>query len=218
MSFPQETDAYCQWRVAHGAVLLAMISLLYLGPVVRSWPWFWLMPLAAYLAVVVCVPPLRRSFQWPRVGQINWRTCSTAAAITLLAVGSLVLYQIVQEPDLAALGARLPVEALGGTLSAGIVFALVNATLEEAIFRGVLFDALEVEWGWPGAVLATSVLFALGHLNGYPPGWFGAFLAGIYGIMLGGLRVLTGGLLLPVISHIAADATIYCILARGGVV
>jgi hypothetical protein len=41
-------------------------------------------------------------------------------------------------------------------------------------------------------------------------------LAGIYGLCLGWLRVFSGGLGLPVIAHIAADATIFTIIGRAG--
>ncbi len=44
----------------------------------------------------------------------------------------------------------------------------------------------------------------------------GALLAGLYGLALGWLRVVTGGIGLPVIAHIAADATIFTIAARSG--
>jgi membrane protease YdiL (CAAX protease family) len=63
----------------------------------------------------------------------------------------------------------------------------------------------------------STLLFGLGHLHGYPPGHVGALLAGIFGFCLGCLRVYTGGLGLPVIAHIAADATIFQIVADAGV-
>ena len=55
--------------------------------------------------------------------------------------------------------------------------------------------------------------FGLGHLNGYPPGWTGAVLSGVFGLALGVLRRYSGGLLAPVIAHVSADATIISILA-----
>lgn len=53
-------------------------------------------------------------------------------------------------------------------------------------------------------------------MHGYPPGLLGAALAGIYGLALAWLRVFTGGLGLPVITHIVADATIFIIVVRAG--
>ncbi|MDB6153237.1 MAG: family intrarane metalloprotease [Chthoniobacteraceae bacterium] len=109
-----------------------------------------------------------------------------------------------------------PVHALGGIIYTGIVFSLLNAIFEELVFRGVLYDALESQWGAWGAVVATAAMFGYGHLRGYPPGLPGVVLAGIYGLALGWLRVRTGGLGLPIAAHIAADATIFVIVASTG--
>ena len=95
---------------------------------------------------------------------------------------------------------------------AGILFPAVNAALEELIFREILFDAIRSEWGPVLALGTTSVLFGYGHLNGYPPGLARHCLAGIYSVLLGLLRIASGGLLLPIAAHIVADVTIYLIL------
>ena len=50
-----------------------------------------------------------------------------------------------------------------------------------------------------------------------PPGRVGAGLAFLYGIALGALRMFTGGLALPILAHVAADAAIYMLIARTGV-
>ena len=80
--------------------------------------------------------------------------------------------------------------------------------------RGIFFDAIESLWGRWTAVLATAVLFGYGHLHGYPPGPLGAILAGIFGLCLAWLRLFSGGLALPILAHIAADATIFAIVAH----
>ena len=111
----------------------------------------------------------------------------------------------------------LPIAALGGIVSAGLLFSIFNAILEEIIFHGILFDSAESQWGVWIAVAATAILFGYGHLRGYPPGLAGAFLAGLYGLCLGWLRIYTGGIGWPVIAHIAADATIFVLIARSGI-
>ncbi len=213
-----ETAPNRGWRGIHGLIFLALMGLMGLNRALGNWPWFWLAPLAGYCALASLIPPLRRSFVWPRVGTINLRTCAVTGAIIVVSCVTLVAYQIVVQPDLTSLRTSLPIRALGGVFLAGVIFPLLNATVEELVFRGVLYDAVESEWGWRAAIGATAVLFGLGHLHGYPPGWLGACLAGIYGVLLGLLRAKTGGLLLPIIAHVAADATIYGILVRAGTV
>jgi membrane protease YdiL (CAAX protease family) len=200
----------------HGVFFLLLLGLASLVPPLRQWPWLWLAPLAAYFLIVTLVPPLRRSLGWLRPGRIDRKTGAATAAIVALSCSALVLYQALFQPDVTPLGALMPVELLGGIFLAGISFPLLNATLEELVFRGVLFDAVESEWGWPMAVGVTALLFGIGHLGGYPPGPSGAVLAGIYGGVLGLLRVWVGGLALPVVAHVAADATIFGILVHAG--
>jgi uncharacterized protein len=99
-------------------------------------------------------------------------------------------------------------------MAAGICFSIFNALLEELIFRGILFDSLESQWGPWGAAIGTAALFGYGHMHGYPPGISGALLAGIYGLCLAALRIHTDGPFLPVLAHITADATIFTLAAH----
>jgi membrane protease YdiL (CAAX protease family) len=135
-------------------------------------------------------------------------------AVTTLA---LVVFQKTVQPDVRSYGAALPVHALGGVVAAGVVFTIVNATLEELVFRGVLFDAVQSQWGAVVAVIGTALLFGIGHVRGYPPGPLGAGFAAVFGLVLGAMRLWTGGLALPIVAHMGADATIYVILAHSGV-
>ena len=143
---------------------------------------------------------------------------SATVVIVLLTSGVLLGYYTQTQPDLRGIRAALPVEALGGVIMAGVVITIVNATLEELIFRGVLFDALQSQWGVWFTLIASSVLFGLGHLEGFPSGPVGACLAASFGFVMGVLRLWTGGLALPIIAHMGADATIYAILFHSGTV
>jgi CAAX protease family protein len=95
----------------------------------------------------------------------------------------------------------------------GAIFALVNAGAEEAAFRGVLMDALTSAVGIAGAVVIQAIAFGLVHYpHGLPNGTWGAILSGVYGLMLGLLRLRAGGMLAPWIAHVAADLTIFVLL------
>lgn len=186
-------------------------------PPLRRWPWVWLAPFIGYFLLVVGVPRLRRSLVWLRVGKISaaafFATLGVAGATAL----TLVLFRAATEPDVSSYSAALPFESLGGVIMAGIIFTIVNATLEELVFRGILFDALESQWGGRFTLVVTALLFGLGHLRGYPSGVAGAGLAVVFGLVTGGLRLWSGGLVLPILAHLAADATIYILLVRAGV-
>ncbi len=77
------------------------------------------------------------------------------------------------------------------------------ATGEEILLRGALFDASEAAWGLPAAIGITSLAFAAMHLPTYGLPAFPLDLG--VGLVLGGLRVLSGGPGAPAVAHTAAD-------------
>jgi membrane protease YdiL (CAAX protease family) len=213
-----ESEARSSWRIIHGSAFIALLAAAMLVPALRQWPWIWIVPMAGYFLMPIFVPKLRGSRVWFRLGRVSG--ISMAATVGIMTLTSLVLvaFNAIAKPDLGAYRGALPLERFGGVIAAGVVFTIVNATLEELVFRGVLFDAIRSQWNVWVTLIATSVLFGLGHLHGYPPGTWGAGLAIVFGFAVGLLRVWTGGLSLPIVAHMGADATIYWILVGGGAV
>ena len=82
------------------------------------------------------------------------------------------------------------------------VTALV-AIGEEAVLRGVLFDSLARFRGPLAAIVITSSVFALMHVPLY--GWHVVPLDLGVGLVLGGLRLATGGIAAPAAAHLVAD-------------
>ena len=78
---------------------------------------------------------------------------------------------------------------------------------EEAVLRGVLFDALGARGGAMVAILGTSVAFALIHVPVY--GWHVVPLDFGVGMWLAGLRLLTGGIGASAAAHAIADLATY---------
>jgi membrane protease YdiL (CAAX protease family) len=81
---------------------------------------------------------------------------------------------------------------------------------EEALFRGVIQEALDGRFPTWVAVAATGALFGAAH-------WVSAtyaVLAGVVGLYLGGLYVATDNLLAPVVTHALYDLVALCILLR----
>ena len=141
----------------HGALLiLSFVLLATLPGALGLWPLYLLAPLILYAIVVALVRELRRTCSWFQVGQFNTYTISLTGAFILLSSSGLALYQLSLAPDLDYLRSRLPLGALGGVFLGGALFSLVNALLEEIIFRGVLFYSVEAYWGWGTAVAVTA--------------------------------------------------------------
>lgn len=210
---PTETDR----RLMHGLLMIILLVVSSFFSVGRIWPLIWIIPLVAYAGLVATIPPLRRSFVlWP-FGCASPFALGATIAIAVISCAALIAFHATMQPNVAFFRNFLPVSALGGLLSAGFLFSTFNALFEEVVFRGILFDAIESLNGKWIAALGSACLFGYGHMHGYPPGPLGAILAGVYGLCLGWLRIFSGGLGLPFIAHIAADATIFVILVQSGV-
>jgi uncharacterized protein len=200
------------WRALHGGLLLLLLPLSSVVPGLAHWPWGLLLPLLLYALLVGLIPPLRRSVVWLKVGRLDPPVLLATAGIVLLTSAVLVLFNMVAQPDLANLREQLPA---GNVLLVGALFVVLNASMEEAIFRGILLDALESQVPAWLALLAQAVVFGAAHYRGFPEGMVGVVLAAIYGLILGALRTWVKGLGAPVIAHICADATIYAIVVHG---
>jgi len=94
----------------------------------------------------------------------------------------------------------------------GVAFSLLNAAVEEVVFRGVLQSALTQVLGAGAALVLQAVAFGVLHLGGVPSGPVGVAMAGAWGLLLGILRLRSRGILAPYVTHVAADATIVVLM------
>lgn len=78
-----------------------------------------------------------------------------------------------------------------------VLISVLAGMAEELLFRGVLQPLV----GWP----AASLLFGVVHVGGRGFIGYGAWAACI-GALFGGLMVVTGGLLAPIVAHAVYDA------------
>ena len=141
------------------------------------------------------------------------RSATSAAAFRPLAVAKAIA--IGAAFGLALVGIVVVGSAISGTsVPAGMgrpaapffpwaAITILVAGAEEALLRGRLFDATRRAGGVVTAVLLTTVAFALMHVPLY--GWHVVPLDLAVGLGLAGLRLATGGVLAPAVSHAVAD-------------
>jgi membrane protease YdiL (CAAX protease family) len=124
-----------------------------------------------------------------------------------------VLWQRRLQPDLTDFQQQIPSVPAWVVPLAGLVFAVVNAAMEEAAWRWILWDLLDhaIERAWI-VVLLQAGSFGLFHMHGFPRGWIGVGRATVYGLFLGTIRHRAGGLGPPIVAHLFADLTILVIL------
>jgi len=177
------------------------------------WPFYLLIPVLAATAVALA---LRRKDEFSaaaRLGRLGRSEWGWIALISFTAALALILWVRLLEPDLSSFKAMLPLWPPAALVGAAIFFSLVNAVLEEFIWRGVLQRWLLLVASPALAVALQALSFGIFHFTGFPGGLVGMGLATLYGAMLGALALRSGGLLAPIVAHIGADLVIFTLVA-----
>lgn len=112
--------------------------------------------------------------------------------------GGLIL---IAGPILTGHTPRLAFPASSFPLWVTVIVAVAIA--EEIVLRGVLFDIVTREFGLGAAVIVTTILFGLVHVPLYGLPALPVDLA--VGLLLAGLRVITGSVTAPAAAHVVAD-------------
>jgi membrane protease YdiL (CAAX protease family) len=130
----------------------------------------------------------------------RWRPLpERRSSIAVGAVGGAVLVVLA----VVTRSGQLPWLAPAAAFAPWVAVTVLVATAEELVLRGALFDELDRTAGTRGAVLISSVAFALMHVPLY--GWHVMPLDFGVGLWLAGLRLATGGIAAPAIAHTIAD-------------
>ena len=198
---------FAVWGLARpgpGAAI-AVLATAICGIAMTGLAWQGVMPLAVVaLTAVAKLWPQLGSVRQPRGRVPLWSTVGCAAVTPV----ALTLWLRLSESDVSDIVALVPDVGLPLLVLGGAAFAVVNAVLEELIWRGIFQSRLTELFGVPWAIAIQAASFGVAHAHGVPRGFIGVTLAGIWGGMLGVLRARTGGLLAPVLAHVVADATI----------
>lgn len=203
-------------RAVYAVHLTLFILLLFaLVAVFPAWPLNLLAPLLAYGAVTAFVPSLRQTLSWLRRGRIDSEAMVLIAVTAVVSALFLIGWVAIAKPDLAQHLAMIPAIPLWAYPLAGLGFALLNAAMEEAVFRGIVMESLDsaLGTGYASVGIQAVAFAALHYLAGFPNGVSGFVMVLVYGFMLGMIRRRSRGMLAPFAAHVAADITIYSVLA-----
>lgn len=161
------------------------------------------------LAVIAALSPTLRPEGLSSPGDVPLWPTLVVGGVTPVALAS---WLILLEPDLSDVVAVVPPLSLPLLVVLGVAFTVINAALEELLWRGFLQPHLAALTGPAAAVLLQAISFGVQHAHGVPRGLVGMGLAGSWAILLGALRTRAKGLLAPLLAHIVADATIAVIV------
>ena len=159
---------------------------------------------AATIVTAIGACNVRARKLMPFVGR--WMSFLPGAAILSLGISMvcLVPLDLVTElsPFLRELAEELgAIQADGATLI--VVICLIGPLIEECLFRGILWWGFEANYGPRKALILTTVLFALCHLNPIQ------FIPGIFvGLLLAWLRWHTGSLYPCVVVHVIYNSIV----------
>ena len=169
---------------------------------------------AVYAVVVRRVPWLHGAAAWFRRGALDGGILVLVAGIAAISAVTLLAWHQIARPDLGDLVRTfVPDQPIWLLVPGAVLFALLNAAIEEAAYRGVLLAALDVALG-PGvvAIVLQAIAFGALHVHGFPRGAAGVGLACVYGLALGALRRRADGLLAPWTAHVLTDLAIASIV------
>jgi len=196
----------------HAALLTFLLAAWNNVTDIAVWPSL-IIPLIVYAVFVFAFPPLRRSVNWLRIGQFGGAVWLLIISTVFLSSGVLFIWFIILNPHLGHFLKSIPRWDPVLLIFEGIGFALLNAAMEESIYRGVLMQAFDEVLGpaWISIILQATA-FGLLHIKGIPGGWIGVGMAMIYGLMLGIIRRYSNGILASYATHVVADVVIFAIL------
>jgi membrane protease YdiL (CAAX protease family) len=186
-------------------------------PALSKWPLYKVTPLIVYGVVVGMSPHLRKSVLWIRPGRLGVDIWVLVALLALISSGAPMAWRAVGRPDLGPCRANIPAMPLWLLPFAGVAFALINSAVEEAIFRGILLQALDSAVG-AGIIslVIQAVFFGWMHYSevGCPKGLSGVAMAAVYGLLLGFLRYRSRGMLAPWLAHAGTDIAVFIIVVN----
>lgn len=168
--------------------------------------------LLIYYLFIFSIKSFRKNITYFKMGKINkWVVLLIIG--TVISCVALVFWYILFNPEVVDLENMLPTKNIVLIIFTGLLFALFNSITEEIIVRGIIWDGLSVIFKSPYIIIPLqAILFGIMHINGFPSGWIGVFLASIYGIFLGIIRYKSNGIFYPILSHFFVDLFIYYIL------
>ena len=174
-----ETRAYSvPWSVVEtwiGILLLALLNMGLLFIALQSSQTELVESAALILVQLAFLLPLVLIFVWRRIplrylgfGGFDWNTLGLGCGLLIASYIFIILHNLI----LMALGVDTQGEAIFrffDSLDSPVWFFFVGAVLapivEEIFFRGFVFQGFRQRYGWVSAMLLSSIVFAVAHLD-----------------------------------------------------
>ncbi|WP_323373894.1 CPBP family intramembrane glutamic endopeptidase [Plantactinospora alkalitolerans] len=195
------------------AVFIGLLAGCFAAGILGGWP-------PAVTTIMVCLLPLAGlllagrhaalgpAAPWLARGSLTPEAPWLALGTVVLSATALTVWALTVRPEPAEYLRELRSLPLWLAILGIVAFSAINPVWEEMLFRGVLLTELASVWGPRVAVVLQAGLFGVAHYAGFPSGVIGMLMAGIWGFALGVMRLRSGGILIPYLVHVTANATI----------
>jgi len=174
---------------------------------------YFLLPIVSYLAFALLFPSLRKTLSWWRKDTINFASWVIILGLSTISAISLYLWANYFQDSLTEFIKQLPIGKWYIIFANGVAFAAINASIEEFLSRGMLWNGLEKVFNSKYVIILTqSLFFGILHYSGFPNGATGVVMVFLWSLVLGIIRYRTNGLAGVIISHFFSDLAIYFLL------
>ena len=208
--------AFSSWNLLQYALVLSVMGL---GKLIPSPIWsipamFMLIPIVVSTVLITLFINSATAFAWCRPGKIDKLSRMLMLLTSIIAACALLMWGFWSDNLGAGMHVMRSLSSYPTWLNLAVlipVFALLNAFGEEAVYRGVMQEALSNVF--PKSIVIViffqaSAFAALHVASGFPNGKLGYLMTLSYGCILGYLRFRTKGMLAPYLTHVAADLVI----------
>jgi len=174
---------------------------------------YFLIPVVLFTLVILFIPKVKSTIGWWHEEVINRKLMLQM----LLAIGisglGMFIYLKMNTSSIDRFIGMLPEGSLIFLIGMGIAYALLNAVVEEYIFRGMIWNALEkIMTNKSLVIFSQAAIFGITHYWGLPGGVSGVVLIFTWSLYLGYIRQKTGGILGVIGLHFGANLLQYFML------
>lgn len=174
---------------------------------------YYLLPCLSFIGLILLVPSIKSTIDWWRKESFSKTLIIQMILAVVLGSVAMFIYLKANPNSLDRFVGMLPDGSILMIVLMGVLYAGLNASVEELIFRGMVWNGLEKIM--PGSWLigfSQAAIFGLSHYWGLPGGWSGVLMTFVLSLFLGYVRIKSGGILGCILVHFGLNLSQYFML------
>lgn len=163
---------------------------------------YFLLPIVLFTFTILFFKPIRETITWWKRDVVTKSLLWEMVLAVVIGSFGMYWYLCTHEDQLVRFLEMLPRGSFLKILSLGLVFAGMNAAVEEFIIRGMIWNGLEKVISNPILLIVLQALiFGASHYFGLPGGIVGVTMIFTWSLFIGYVRWKSGGLLAVIGLH-----------------